>query len=101
MVLRKDATHWLAAFGTFAEGFSLSYQDGDSNYQFYAEQQGTPVAEVVRIFQAYARGEDWGQARFTWEPFILRDKTMTIVKRLLMIILLGYTAWAVIKLATR
>lgn len=99
IILERDDAHLLMATGTYAAGFVLSYHDGDPEYEYNSDvSQPITVEEVIKIFQAYARGDDWGQSKFKWEPFDSREgNTSKIIKRLLGIGFLGYLAYVVLK----
>jgi hypothetical protein len=103
IILERDAAHLLMATGTYAAGFVLSHHDGDPEYEYNSDMnQPVTVEEVTKIFQAYARGEDWGQSKFKWEPFDSREgNTSKIIKRLLGIGFLGYLAYVVVKITTK
>ena len=66
IILSRDSTHWICASGHPLEGFALSYQDGDAEWE-YCNKRFLPPAEIIKIFQAFARGGDWGKAGFDWE----------------------------------
>src|SRR5689334_14821137 len=75
-VLASDESHEISATGTRGDGFMLAYKDGDADSEFIAgPEQAVTFEEVIRIFQAYARGEDWGRANFKWERMQLFEKT--------------------------
>ena len=97
ILARKEAEEIMAT-GTYNEGFILTYQDGHPEYNHSTDiYQPFPVAEAIKIFQSYARNEDWGQSKFKWERFDLEDKTSTIIKRLLIIGILGFVAVVLVK----
>jgi hypothetical protein len=75
ILARKEAEEIMAT-GIHDEGFVLTYQDGNPAYNYNSDiHQPIPVAETIKIFQAYARNEDWGQSKFKWGRFELEVKT--------------------------
>ena len=98
IILEQDEAHLLMATGTYASGFLLSYHDGERECEYNSDmKQPVPVGEVVGIFQAYARGADWGRSKFKWERNVVEDKPANIIKRLLIIGILGFLAYVIIK----
>lgn len=96
--LARSETQWLMATGTRDAGFMISYQDGEAAWQYDAgPEQALPIGEVVGVFQSYARGQDWGQSNFVWERTQLFSETGVVVKRLLIITLVGVVAYVLIK----
>lgn len=65
IILARREAEEIMATGTHDEGFVLTYQDGHPEYNYNTDiHQPVPLAETVKIFQAYARNEDWGQSKF-------------------------------------
>lgn len=101
ITLERGAANSLTATGTYAQGFLLSHQDGDSASEFNSD-PARPISavEVISVFQAYARcDEDWRM----WERYVTTEKTSNILKRLLMfglialgvyLVILGIAKWA-------
>jgi hypothetical protein len=86
------------AVGTYNDGFVLTYQDGNPEYNHSTDlRKPIPVAEVIKIFQSYARNEDWGQSNFKWERFELLEKSSKVIKRLLIIAIVGFLAFILLK----
>jgi hypothetical protein len=61
VTLTIEAVGSLTAAGHPAEGFSLSYNDGSPDLEYFSSET-LPIDEVVKIFQMYARRDDWGKA---------------------------------------
>jgi len=97
-ILARDKEHEICATGTRDAGFMLSYKDGDANFEFVAgPEQAVKFGEVVRIFQAYARGEAWGQSNFKWEQMQITGEMSMVTKVVLLVALLGIVAFAVMR----
>jgi len=84
VTLTLDETHFLSAAGHPAEGFSLSFQDGDPSCEYFSY-KFLPVLEIIRVFQDYACGRDWGREKFTWDAMRTLD-SKTQLKRLALIV---------------
>jgi hypothetical protein len=98
ILARKEAEE-IMAVGTYNEGFVLTYQDGHREYNYTTDlHQPVSTDETIKIFQAYARNEDWGQSKFKWERCALEEKTSTVIKRLLVIGILACLIYCAIKL---
>jgi hypothetical protein len=97
-VLARDETHELMATGTRAAGFMLSYKDGEADCEYITgPEQAVKFEEAIRIFQSYARGDDWGQSNFQWERLQVFEKTPKVIKRLLIIAVLGFLAFMLVR----
>jgi len=98
ILARKEAEEIMAT-GIHDEGFVLTYQDGDPAYNYNSDiHQPVPVDETIKIFQAYARNEDWGQSKFKWSRFELEVKPS---KSLVYWLIIGVMVFIVIKLITK
>ena len=95
----SDEAQSLTATGTAGAGFLLSYKDGDPDCEYNTGlEQSVSLDETIRIFQAYARGDDWGKSNFKWERTVLVEgDTPRLIKRLLVIGFLGYLAYLVVR----
>lgn len=63
----------LCAFGNPTQGYTLDIREtlepkGTETSKVTSPAKLLPHEEVVRIFQAFARGDDSWQAKFHWEP---------------------------------
>ena len=86
IILARREAEEIMATGTHDGGFVLTYQDGSPEYHYNTGMnRPVPVADAIKMFQAYARNEDWGQSKFQWKRFDLEVKTSQSVKRLLII----------------
>lgn len=93
IILARREAEEIMATGTHDEGFVLTYQSGNREYNYSTDiHQPIPVAETIKIFQAYARNEDWGQSKFNWHRFDLEVKTSKVLIRLLIIGLIAFIA---------
>jgi hypothetical protein len=99
VTLTIEAVGSLTAAGHPAEGFSLSYNDGSPDHEYFSSET-LPIDEVVKIFQMYARRDDWGKARFKWEQLETLD-TKTQCKRLLWILCMATIAYLIIHFLTK
>jgi len=98
ILARKEAEEIMAT-GIHDEGFVLTYQDGDPAYNYNSDiHQPVPVAETIKIFQAYARNEDWGQSKFKWSRFEVDVKP---AKSIVYWLIIGLIVFFVIKLVTK
>ena len=95
-ILARDEAYRLMATGSRDAGFVLSYKDGDADSEYVIE-PGLDVefGEVIRIFQAYARGEDWGKETFNWERREVAARRSMLIKILLIVTILGILALVV------
>src|SRR5262245_25222647 len=101
IVLSRGKAEELAATGTHAMGFMLSYHQNGSKDEFSTDpQQPLSVGEVIRAFQLYARGEDWGQSLYKWKR-VGSMKEIPIGNIILLIILGGITVAIIKFLASR
>jgi hypothetical protein len=99
IILARNEAEEIMATGIHDEGFVLTYQDGDPAYNYNSDiHQPVPVDETIKIFQAYARNEDWGQSKFKWSRFELDVKTS---KSIIYWLIVGLIAFFVIKLVTK
>ncbi len=98
VILEYDDANLLMATGTYACGFMLSHHDGDKECEYHTDvNQPITVPEVIKIFQAYARGEDWGRSTFKWERVVVDDKISHIIKRLVILGFFGYLIYVVVR----
>ena len=68
ITLDRSDTESLTATGTYAQGFILGYQNGRPEDEVSTDlHDPVPVEKVIKAFQSYARGEDWGQSKFEWK----------------------------------
>ena len=96
ILARKEAED-IMAVGTYAQGFVLTYMDGNPEYNQTSDMnKPIQVGEVIKIFQAYARNEDWGQSNFKWERFDLKPKVSKVVIGWLIILLIGIAVMALL-----
>ncbi len=87
VVLIKDEANSITATGHPSEGFSLSFEEGEQDVVYETKRlEFLPMDEVVAIFQAYARGEDWGKDRFQWER---SDYRQSKVAKIIIFIVIG------------
>jgi hypothetical protein len=93
VMLIKDEVHWLTAAGHADEGFALSYQDGDPQFEYFSDNR-LSTTDVIRIFQTYAAGSDWGKETFKWDRTQQFD-TRTQARRLMWILAMGLVACGV------
>jgi len=98
IILARSEADFLMATGCYAGGFVLSYQDGNPEYEYNSDlHQPVPVDETIKMFQAYARGENWGQSNIQWNRLRMKYGTVDVVKRLLIIGFIGFLAFVLIK----
>jgi len=98
IILARTDVDFLMATGCYAEGFVLSYQDGNPEYEYNSDlHQPVPVEETIKMFQAYARGENWGRSNIQWNRLRMKYGTVGAIKRLLIIGFAGFLAFVLIK----
>lgn len=97
-ILARDEAHQLIATGQREAGFVLSHRDGGVDSEYMIDSGGdVEFAEVVRIFQAYARGEDWGKETFTWERRAVAFRSSMLIRILLIVSVLSILAVAILR----
>ena len=97
-ILSRAQAEFLMASGTRDAGLMLSYQDGDPVWQYEAgADQAVSFDEAIRVFQAYAAGDDWGRGNLQWEREQMISKWDSILRRLLIIGLIAFVAYIVVK----
>jgi hypothetical protein len=97
ITLTRDETHSLTASGHPDEGFSLSLEDGEPD-RVYNTERFLGTDEVVKIFQAYARGGNWGKDGIQWEVMELHSGTVgKWAARIALACLLAYAAYVLFK----
>ncbi len=97
VTLAKEGVGAITAAGHPTEGFSLSYNEGDSLKEYFNDQT-LPMHEIISILQSYARGDDWGKSKFSWEQLETFD-SKTQIKRLLWIVIISLLLFFVIWLS--
>jgi hypothetical protein len=95
--IAHDQTHWLAAAGNPAEGFTLSYQDGDPLRDYFTDRL-VPAAEVLKIFQAYACGDEWGREKFIWDTCLSLDRKTQFRRLVVIAVVASAVIWFVTRL---
>jgi hypothetical protein len=84
MLLRPPVTLW--AFGHPKEGYTLDISEdvepkGTQTSKVTSPANLVPHAEIVRLFQDFARGDDSWQNQFQWEPGMTRLSGAKAMKR--------------------
>lgn len=99
VTLTKGEGNSITATGHPAEGFALSFEEGETDVVYEnTKLQFLPMHEVIAIFKAYARGEDWGKDRFQWERADYREgKVGKIIKLIVIGGFLAYLAFWILK----
>jgi hypothetical protein len=100
VILSRSDTEDLVATGTYTQGFVLTHQDGRPEEEITTDMhQPVPVDTVIKMFQSYARGENWGKSQYQWERIGLIDANpRQTTKRLILYALVAAVAIAIIKL---
>jgi len=97
-ILARNEAHQVMATGHREAGFVLSHKDGDVDSEYVIEPgRDVEFDEVIRIFQAYARGEDWGKETFTWERRAVASRRSTLIRILLIVSVLSILAVAILR----
>jgi len=99
IMLQCDEAHMLTATGTYTEGFFLGHNDGDPEYEYVTDMH-QPISpdDIIKIFQAYAGGEDWGQSKFKWEVNDTRESmAWKIISRVLVGGFICYFIYVIIR----
>jgi hypothetical protein len=95
--LTRDDTHSLTATAHPDGGFSLSLEDGEPDCLHHAEKSFSRE-RVSAIFQAYARGDDWGRSEFPWERTDLKPgKQVRWLAYIVLACALAYAAFVLLK----
>jgi hypothetical protein len=99
ILLSRSETENLVATGTYAQGFMLSHQNGRPEDEIATDmREPVPVDKVIKAFQSYVRGEDWGQSTYKWERVgIIDANPRATTKRLIIFVIGGVIAFAIIK----
>jgi hypothetical protein len=99
IILQRDESHMLTATGTYSDGFMLGHNDGDPDLEHVTDMnKPIPPADMVKIFQAYARGDDWGHSTFNWDVNDLRGgKTSRILVWLLVGGFVAYMGYVIVR----
>ena len=103
ITLDRSETESLTATGTYAQGFILGYQNGRPEDEVSTDLHNpVPVEKVIKAFQFYARGEDWGQSTFEWKRVGVFDGSPQARnrRRILAIVVFVVLAIVIMKLLT-
>lgn len=97
VALTRDDAHSITATAHPDGGFLLSLEDGEPDCLFHAEKSFSRE-RVIAIFQAYARGDDWGRSAFQWERTELKpEKRIRWFGYILLACALAYAAFVLLK----